>query len=106
MAFGYYMNMERMTLDIAREHLNYMTNDNMLYDVFLDEIKLINNVKNGFIIITQLNVFVESFVNTILNKCIGYNKEQLLKTSVDEKLEIIFLYYKKDFSIIKSQHMW
>ena len=39
MAFGYYMNMERMTLDIAREHLNYMTNDNMLDDVFLDEIK-------------------------------------------------------------------
>lgn len=106
MAWGFFMNMERLSLDIAKEHAQNMTDDNMEDDVFLDELKLKNNVKNGFIVITQLNTFIESFLNTILNNCIGYNQKELLKTSVDEKLEIIFLYYKKDLTTIKAQHTW
>ena len=106
MAWGFFMNMERLSLDIAKEHAKNMTNDNMEDDIFLDETKIKNNIKNGFIVITQLNTFIESFLNTILNNCIGYNEKELLKTSVDEKLEIIFLYYKKDLSIVKSQHTW
>lgn len=35
MAFGYYMNMERIALDIAREHIENMTDDNMEDDIFL-----------------------------------------------------------------------
>ncbi|MBO5478690.1 MAG: hypothetical protein J6A04_03125 [Clostridia bacterium] len=62
MAFGYYMNMERIALDIAKEHTENMTNDNMEDDVFLDENKLENNIKNGFIVITQLITFIESFL--------------------------------------------
>ena len=106
MAFGYYMNMERIALDIAKEHVENMTDDNMEDDIFLDEEKLKNNVKNGFIVITQLIAFIESYLNTILNTCVKYSGKELLKSSIEEKLEIIFLYYKKDLSIIKSQHYW
>lgn len=106
MAFGYYMNMERIALDIAREHIENMTDDNMEDDVFLDENKLKNNIKNGFIVITQLITFIESYLNTILNTCIKYTGKDLLKTSIAEKIEIIFLYYKKDISVIKSLDYW
>lgn len=106
MAFRYYMNMERITLDIAKEHIENMTDDNMADDIFLDKEKLENNIKNGFIVITQLITFIESYLNTILNTCINYRGKDLLKASIDEKLEIIFLYYKKDLSFIKSQHYW
>lgn len=106
MAFEYYMNMERLSLDIANEHLKNMTNDNMEDDIWLSEKKLENNIKNGFIIITQLITFIESFLNTILNNCIDCSDLKLLKTNIDEKISIIFLYYKKDFSTIKEQHYW
>ena len=106
MAFGYYMNMERIALDIAKEHVKNMTDDNMEDDLFLDENKLKNNIKNGFIVITQLITFMESYLNTILNTCIKYKGKDLLKTSIDEKIEIIFLYYKKDIYAIKSLHYW
>ena len=106
MAFEYFMNMERISIDIAKEHLEKMTNDNMEDDVFLYEDKLKNNIKNGFIIITQLITFIECYLNTILNTCVEYSGKDLLKVSIDEKLEIIFLYYKKDFTKIKSMHYW
>lgn len=106
MAFEYFMNMERIALDIAKEHIDNMTSDNMEDDILLDEDKLKNNIKNGFIVITQLITFMESYLNTILNTCVEYNGIELLKSSIDEKLEIIFLYYKKDLSKIKSQHYW
>lgn len=106
MAFEYYMNMERIALDIAKEHADNMTDDNMENDVFLDENKLENNIKNGFIVITQLITFIESYLNTILNSCIKYKGKELIKASIDEKLEIIFLYYKKDTSVIKCLHYW
>lgn len=79
MAFEYFMNMERISIDIAKEHLEKMTNDNMEDDVFLDEDKLKNNIKNGFIIITQLITFIESYLNTILNTCVEYSGKDFLK---------------------------
>lgn len=106
MAFGFYMNMERLSLEIAKEHVQKMTDDNLWDDIFLDDNKLYNNIKNGFVVITQLITFIESFLNTILNNCIGYDDEKLLRVSIEEKLEIIFLYYKKDLSEIKSLYQW
>ena len=106
MAFGFFMNMEIMSLEIAREHIVVMTNDNMEDDVFLDDAKIINNIKNGFVVITQLSAFLESFLNTILNKCICYDGDILLKCSIEEKMDIIFMHYKVDWSNIKSQYPW
>ena len=109
MAVSFYMNMERISLDIDNEHLNYMLNDNICENVdetIIDLEKMKTNIKNGFIIITQLNVFVESFLNTILNNCIKYDSKSLLKSSVEEKIEIIFIYYRKDVTYIKSNNYW
>lgn len=106
MAFGFFMNMERLALDIAKDHVAKMTNDNMWDDVFLDDDKLMNNIKNGFVVITELSTFIESFLNTIINNCMEYKGEILLKCSIDEKLDIIFMHYKKDWSKIKGQHSW
>lgn len=106
MSFGYFFNMEILSLEIAKSHTQQMTNDNTFDDIFLDEKKLVNNIKNGFIALTQLTTFFESFLNTILKKCLKYDNECLLKCSIEEKIEIIFMYYQKDFSIIKSQNVW
>ena len=108
MAFGYYMNMEKMSLEIAGEHIELMEENiqDMQICEFLDIDKLIRNIKDGFVVITQLITFVESFFNTIINTCMQENNELLLKMSIDEKLEIICLYYKVKSSQIKSIHYW
>lgn len=106
MAFGFYFNMEKLALEIANEHLEIMTDDNIYDDIWLDENKLSNNFKNGFVIITQLITFFESFLNSILIDCIEYSGDRLLKCSIEEKIEVIFMHYKKEFKNIKSNNLW
>lgn len=110
MSVGFYMNMEKMSLNIVKEHLQYMTNDNILKGFedlkYLDQEKLEANIKNGFIIITQLSIFIESFLNTILNNCVKYESENILKSKIEEKLEIIFLYYRKELITVRSNNYW
>lgn len=107
MAFHYYMNMEVMVLENAKDHIEKMTNNNMEDDVFCDENLLENNLKNGWVVITSLCSYIESVLNSILRECIGYNsKGDLMKTSIDDKLDIIFMVYKKDLTEIKSNDGW
>ena len=73
MAFEYFMNMEKLSLTIVNNYLLYMTDNNYEDDVFLKMDELTNNIENGFVIITQLSCFFESFLNTIINACIDYN---------------------------------
>lgn len=106
MAFGYFMNMEKLSLTIAEKHVLHMTNNNYVDDCFLDTDKFVNNLENGFVVITQLSCFFESFLNTIINACINYEGETLLKCSVDEKIDIIFMHYQKNWNSIKGQNPW
>lgn len=106
MAFGYFMNMEKLTLEISEKHISYMTNDNYEDDCFLNMKKLINNIENGFVVITQLSCYFESFLNTIINGCMEYSGETLLKCSVEEKIDLIFMHYQKDWSSVKGQNPW
>lgn len=108
MAVGYFMNMEKMSLQIASEHLELMENsiqDKYVHE-FLDISKIESNIKNGFIIITQLITFVESLLNTIITTCMMENNELFLRMSIEEKIEIICLYYKVESSRIKSTNYW
>ncbi|MEG0409241.1 MAG: hypothetical protein RR623_10255 [Bacilli bacterium] len=109
MAFGHFMNMEKLSLSIVENHIIHMTDNNFEPDEdlkALDIEKLINNISNGFVIITQLNCFFESFLNSILNMCMKYQGEILLKCSVKEKLDLIFMHYEKDLSSIYNSHLW
>lgn len=109
MAFGQFMNMEKLSLSIVENHIIHMTDNNFEpYEDLkaLDIGELINNISNGFVIITQLNCFFESFLNSILSMCMRYQGEILLKCSVKEKLDLIFMYYEKDLSSIYSSHQW
>ena len=108
MAFGYFMNMEKLSLMIAEQHIENMTDNNYYddLDVFLDPDRLTNNLANGFVVITQLSCFFESFLNTIINACMNYNGNALLKCSQEEKLDLIFMHYQKDFAEIRGQNPW
>ena len=106
MSFGNFMNMEKLTLEIINDHISNMTDDNYEVETFLSIDKLTNNMKNGFVIITQLSCFIESFLNTIINSCMDYNGESLLKCNIEEKMDLVFLYYKKEWSNIKGQNPW
>lgn len=65
MAFGFYLNMEALSLKIARKHIDEMVeNFRYMEDCFLDDEKLILNLENGFVALTQLCCFYESFLNT------------------------------------------
>ncbi len=108
MSWALYMNMEALSIKIAKSHVALMTNDNSEDgdDIYLDEKVFLNNIENGFVVITQLNCYIESFLNAIINSCIGYTEEALLKCNHQEKIDIIFLHYSKDFSAIKSKKCW
>ncbi len=106
MSRGYYMNMEKLSLKIIDSHIKLMTNDNLYDDVFINDDILLNNIENGFVVIVQLNAYIESYLNTILNACMNYSGDKLLKCSIDEKLDIIFMHYRKELSIIKSDNSW
>lgn len=106
MSFSYYLNMEKLSLKIAENHIINMTDDIYDDDVFLDLEKSINNIQNGFVVITQLSCYIESFLNTIINACMGYEGETLLRCSIDEKIELIFIHYNKAFDVIKGRHYW
>lgn len=109
MAFGHFMNMEILSLSIVENHIIHMTDDNFeqCEDLkLLDTEKLVNNISNGFVIITQLNCFFESFLSSILTMCMKYQGEILLKCSVKEKLDLIFMHYEKDLSLIYNSHLW
>lgn len=90
------MNMEKLTLEIINEHILFMTDYNYEFETFLSIDKLTNNMKNGFIIITQLNCFIESFLNTIINSCMDYNGESLLKCNIEEKMDLFFYIIKRN----------
>ena len=108
MAWGYFMNMEKLSLMIAEKHIENMTDNNYYEDddVFLDPDRLTNNLGNGFVVITQLSCFFESFLNTIINACMNYNGDTLLKCSQEEKIDLIFMHYQKDWAIVKGQNPW
>ena len=82
MAFGNFMNMEKLSLTIAENHIAQMTDGTYdADDCSLDMERLTGNIENGFVAITQLSCYFESFLNTIISTCMHYDGEVLLKCS-------------------------
>lgn len=107
MAFGNFMNMEKLSLTIAENHIARMTDGTYdADDCSLDMERLTGNIENGFVAITQLSCYFESFLNTIVSTCMHYDGEALLKCSVEEKLDLIFMHYQRDWKSLKGQAPW
>ena len=50
--------------------------------------------------------FIESYINDILNNCIEEKTDGFLKCNLTEKLELIYLYYRKDISELRKTYGW
>jgi len=93
-----------MSLEIAKDHASNMTDSNYDTEIepFLNENALKNNMKQGYVIVTSLYTFAESFLNTILRDCMLCRENLLKGLSLENKLEVIFLFYKVDLATLKS----
>lgn len=115
MAWNWYLNMEPLSLEIAREHAEKMTDSNFLdghldaegTERIPDDDSFLNNLKLGFIAITMASCFFESSLNTFLREKHGYDPEgKVIHGNEDLKLEILFHDNTSDLNSIKRSHCW
>lgn len=110
MSFGMYLNIEVLALKIIRKSIMQMTESNNKTDEYgfdaCDESLFENNLEHGWIVVVMLINYVESMINTILRDCVQYKGEKLMKSNLEEKLEIIHMFYKKDIRILKGNNLW
>ena len=108
MTYGNYMNMEKLSLEIAEENINKMSESNYQAELpeFVDADEFTKNLKYGYIVVTMLSSYIESSINTILRESINYSDENLLKNNINDKFDIIFLCNGKSFSNVKSNNLY
>lgn len=110
MSFGMYLNIEVLALKIINKNIMQMTDSNHKTDEYgfevCDERLFENNLEHGWIVVVMLINYIESLINTILRDCVQYKGEKLMKSSLEDKLEIIHMFYKKDIQILKGNNLW
>ena len=99
--------MEKLSLIIAEEQVELMTDSNFNEDddCFADRDLFVNNFNHGFIVITQLKVFIESFINTILTLDEKYDKIDCSK-NMYYKLEEICKMNNIDYTALTESTNW
>ena len=123
MSFSFFINMEPLLISIAEDNISKMW-ENMEDDTilgFLDHSRIEDNFRYGFIAITAIVNFVESFLNTIIRDCI-YSKSSIgskvytgnvesididdrdkkLRQNITKKIDFICKYYEVERSSIKD----
>lgn len=108
MAWGIYLNFEKLALQIVEDELEKMTNDNLSeYDCdAIDEEKFINNMYHGSIASTFIVNLYETTLNTILGRRLECTEKEIFKTSYDVKLQLICTMYGVDITEIKSDNSY
>lgn len=111
MAWGYYLNMEELSAEIVEEALSKMTNSN--YQEIDNIIKTDNgeefiaNLKWGTTAVVMICCYVESSINTLLRDFLGYSPDgEVIKSSIDTKLEVIFSNQSDQLRLIKGDNCW
>ena len=114
MAFRFCLNMELLSLDISRLCITSMTDSN--YDKLLseeegfivaDDQAFKNNLASGFIAVTMLHCYYESFLNTVLRDYFGFSADgSLIIGGENEKLEVIFNGNEDMLKKIKASSIW
>lgn len=110
MAFGIFLNFEKVSIEIIEEEISKMTNDIVLhYDDCDDEINesvFIENIKYGSTALVFIQNLFETSLNTILRRRAEISEIDILKSSINVKLQIISLIYGFDLSTIKSNNSY
>lgn len=115
MAWNWYLNMEPLSLEIAKEHAEQMSNSNFL-EGYLDVDKtepipddeaFLNNLKLGFVAITMASCFFESSMNTFLREKFEYSpKGKVIHSNENLKMEAMFNTNPAIMRAIKGSHRW
>lgn len=110
MAFGIFLNFEKLSLQIIENEIAQMTDDNVLvYEDAIgevDEEKLIHNLYHGCIAATFIVNLYETTLNTIIGRRLGCEESEIFKTSHDVKLQLICTMFHVDLSEIKSDNSY
>lgn len=111
MAWGYFLNMEELSTEIIEEALSKMTNsnyrevDNCIRTDSGDE--FITNLKWGTTAVVMICCYVESSINTLLRDFLHFSPDgELIKSSIETKLEVIFSNKPDQFRLIKGDNCW
>ena len=111
MAWGFYLNMEELSMEIVEEALSNMTNSNYLeldHNIKTDNgDEFITNLKWGTTAVVMICCYVESSINTLLRDFLGYAPDgEVIKSSIETKLEIIYSDKFDQLKLIKGDNCW
>ena len=111
MAFGIFLNFEKVSIEIIEDQISKMTNNNVIHyeDSGTDELNeesFVENLKNGSVAIVFIQNLLETALNTILRRRAEIAETDILKSSINVKLQIISVIYGFDISAIKSDHSY
>lgn len=115
MAWNWYLNMEPLSLEIAREHAEQMSDSNFLQgyldvdetEPIPDDETFLKNLKLGFVAITMASCFFESSLNTFLREKLEYSPEgKVIHGNEDLKIEILFNNNPSALEAIRGSHYW
>lgn len=104
MSSDYYFNLDQLSIEVSIEHIKKMTDNNYVDQnkILISDDALENNIKQGFVALTMFTAHVESFINMLVRTCWNYHGDHLIKASIDEKLEILFMHYTGGLKALAS----
>lgn len=106
MAFGIFLNFEKISLEIVENEIALMTDNNQTEEDLemgiVDEASFINNLYHGSIAIMFIVNLYETTLNTILRRRLNCSEMDIFKTSHGVKLQLICAMFGIDIETIKS----
>lgn len=115
MAWSWYLNLEPLSLEMAKEHIEKMTDSNYEneesaeseIDLIPDDNAFLDNFKLGFIAITMIDCFFESSLNTLMREIQGYDPDgKEIRGPIDKKLENLLTGNTSELEKITGSPHW
>lgn len=112
MAWGYFLNFEKLSMQIIEDEISKMSDNNLLSadeaigEDEVNEAVMIENLHHGAIAITFIVNLFETALNTILSKRMEWTAEDILKASHSLKIQMICHGYGVDFATIKGDNRY
>lgn len=102
MSFKFFLNFEKLSINIIRDSLNQMTNTNVNSIGEIDNVILEKNMYYGTIASVFCVNLYESALNSILSNELNCTEEEIIKASFNTKLYLICKCYGLDYVYFKS----